>query len=309
MILLQLISDSLQLPQDYILRIAKSASFSYKRIEIPKKNGGVRVIHHPSKELKAVQRWLLHAVISRLPIDDSALAYIKGRSIADNATRHLGGGYLLRLDLRNFFPSITQQDIKLHIKENSLEFPGWDDADVNLFCALVCRYQRLTIGAPSSPSLSNALCRNLDTEIRILVERNDINYTRYADDMFFSTSKPNVLGQIHGEITRIIENSPLPAGLMINSAKTRHTSKRHRRVVTGLVLSSENKLSVGRHTKRRVRSLIYNLGSLSDEDRHRLAGLISFIRSVEPDFVNRLILKYGSKRVILAQMPGKIMEI
>jgi RNA-directed DNA polymerase len=304
MILLQLISDSLQLPQDYILRIAKSASFSYKRIEIPKKNGGIRVIHHPSKELKAIQRWLLHAVISRLPIDSSALAYSKGQSIADNAARHLSSSYLLRLDLRNFFPSITQQDIKHYIRDNSLEFPEWGDEDVNLFCALVCRYRRLTIGAPTSPSLSNALCRNLDTEIRILVERHDVNYTRYADDMFFSTSKPNVLGQIQSEITRIVEHTTLPARLVINIAKTRHTSKRHRRVVTGLVLTSEEKLSVGRLAKRRVRSLIYNLGSLSNEERRRLAGLISFIRSVEPDFVNRLILKYGSKRVILAQTPG-----
>ena len=302
MILLQLISDSLQLPQDYILRVAKSASFSYKRIEIPKNNGGRRVIHHPRKELKAIQRWLLHAVISRLPVDDSAVAYIKGRNIADNAARHLNSNYLLRLDLRNFFPSITQQDIKNYINENSLEFPGWDSDDANLFCSLVCRHQRLTIGAPSSPSLSNALCRNLDTEIRVLAERNGVNYTRYADDMFFSTSRPSVLGQIQSEVTRVIENSSIPAGLVLNNNKTRHTSKKHRRVITGLVLSSDDNLSVGRHTKRKLRSLIYRLESLTDIERSRLAGLISFIRSVEPDFVNRLILKYGSRRILLAQM-------
>lgn len=304
MTLLNLISASLQLPEDYILRVAKSASFSYKRIEIPKRNGGIRIVHHPSKQLKAIQRWLLHAVISRLPIDESAFAYSKGISIVDNAARHLDSGYLLRLDLRNFSPSITRQDIELYIRENSSEFPEWDDDDVNLFCALLCRYHRLTIGAPSSPSLANALCRSLDREIRILVEKADITYTRYADDMFFSTIKPNVLGPIQGEIARIVEHSALPAGLMVNRTKTRHTSKKHRRVVTGLVLSSEGKVSVGRHTKRRIRSLIYHLESLSKEERCRLAGSIAFIRSVEPDFVNRLILKYGPKRVTLAQMHG-----
>jgi RNA-directed DNA polymerase len=122
-----------------------------------------------------------------------------------------------------------------------------------------------------------------------------ITYTRYADDLFFSTSTPNILRDVQAVVEAALRSIPYPGSLRVNTQKTRHSSlKRHRRV-TGLVLSSQGELSLGRDLKRRIRSQIHRLDSLGSAERARLAGLLAHVRDVEPAFFNRLVLKYGDK--------------
>lgn len=296
-------SRELQLPTTYLLRVARSASHLYKQYTIPKRSGGSRLIDHPSTELKALQRWLLKNVITGLPVHNNATAYHTGINIADNARRHVNNRYLLRMDIENFSPSLTEEHIRTYVASNSQYFTGWSDHDVWLFCALVCKNGRLTIGAPSSPSLSNALCWKIDVELTSLSERLRTDYSRYADDLFFSTSTPNILRRCEDLARQVVENIDLPAGLRINLGKTRHASKRGRRRVTGVVLGCDGKVSLGRSLKRRVRTLIFLWDSLSPTERARLAGLLGYCKMVEPNFLNRLILKYGLERVRLAQNP------
>src|SRR5436305_13792167 len=109
--ILESMPQDLGLTTEAIERIARSASHNYKTYLVPKRSGGYREIHHPSKQLKGLQRWLLQNVIEHLPVHAAAAAYLKGMSIRANAERHVNSRFLLRIDLQNFFPSITQVDL------------------------------------------------------------------------------------------------------------------------------------------------------------------------------------------------------
>lgn len=284
---------SLGLPSRRIEAIARSASHRYKTYQVKKKRGGFREISHPSKVLKGLQRWLLHTTLDSLPVHPAAAGYVRGKNIADNAGRHVESRYLLRMDLLEFFPSITAQDIRSYVSVHGSRFPDWADEDVSLFCHIVCRHGKLTIGAPTSPALSNILCYDLDSKVSALADATDLSYTRYADDLFLSAKRPDILFGIDTEIENIVESIECPAGLRVNKAKTRHASKRGRRRVTGVTLGSDGRISVGRDVKREIRHLVFHLDSLDCDRRRYLAGRLAFVYSIEPDFINRLILKYG----------------
>jgi RNA-directed DNA polymerase len=301
-----LIAHSLSLTPSYIARLANTASHRYKHFTIPKANGGVRDIFHPARPLKAIQRWLRSEIISRFPVHNAAAAYRKGRSIGDHASIHLESRYLLRVDLASFFESITADDMAAYINDRADLLPsGWTDTDTHLFLQLVCMNQRLTIGAVTSPDLSNALCYRIDDILTKRCADRDVTYTRYADDMFFSTSTPNVLADVPALVEDTIKSVPYPASLRINVAKTRHSSLKRRRRITGVVLSCEGRLSLGRKFKRRVRSQIHRLDSLGPRDRARLAGLLAHVKDIEPAFFNRLVVKYGVKASAASRPPSQ----
>jgi RNA-directed DNA polymerase len=300
MILVDQISISLQLPPRSIGGIARKASYSYKHYYIPKRSGGTREIFHPARPLKAIQRWLLHNLIERWRVHDAAFAYRMGYSIAGHAACHASSNYLLRLDLVDFFPSITADDVTKYVSRLPSGTEDWGTSDLDLFISLVCRYKRLSIGAPTSPALSNALCFDLDMKLAQLADRSDVTYTRYADDLFFSSHKPNVLGQFPGLVKGVLADIEFPSNLRLNEDKTRHSSRKRRRQVTGIVLTSDKRASLGRARKRFIRHQIHRFDTLTSDERETLMGLIAFAMSIEPDLIDQLILKYGSDRVIAA---------
>ncbi len=182
------IAAELGLPVKFVHSIAAGASHEYKIYPIPKRTGGVRQICHPSRRLKALQRWLLRSIINKWPVHDAAMAYRSGSSIWSNAAVHLSSRYLIRMDCREFFPSITYDDIFHYLADHLALVAGWTVNDKDVFCKLVCRNRMLTIGAPTSPALSNAICFELDSKLYNLAENNGAKYTRYADDLFFRPS-------------------------------------------------------------------------------------------------------------------------
>ena len=300
-----LMAHSLSLTPGYVGRLANTASYRYKHFTIPKARGGRRDIFHPARPLKALQRWLQSEIISKLPVHDAAAAYRKGRNIADHARIHLKSRYLLRVDLTSFFESITAEDISAYINSHGSHLPaGWTNADTQLFVAIVCMNGRLTIGAVTSPGISNALCFVLDERLARWCAETDITYTRYADDMFFSTSVPDLLGNVPALVEETLGSVPYPASLHINYSKTRHSSLKRRRRVTGLVLSAQGRLCLGRGLKRRIRSQIHRLDTLDTRERTQLAGLLAHVKDLEPAFFNRLVLKYGDGASAASRPPG-----
>lgn len=201
------------------------------------------------------------------------------------------------MDLNDFFPSITSQDFQRYVTAQSVIFASWKSDDVDLFCDLVFRNGCLTIGAPTSPSLANALCYDLDVQLSGLSSTLQVKYTRYADDLFFSTERPDVLGSIEQSVCEIVAGLTNPKNLSINSAKTRHSSKKGARRVTGIVLGSDGNIYIGRDLKRRIRAMIHKFGDLSAGDRATLRGLLAYAVGFDPDFKNSLIDKYGLGRV------------
>jgi RNA-directed DNA polymerase len=292
--IVETMAEQLGLPPAFIVKIANGASHQYKEYSIAKRGGGHRIIHHPSRRLKALQRWIDDNILSSLPVHPAAFAYRKGRSTAHNAQHHATSRYLLRIDLQNFFPSIREEDFHSYLNFNPKRFEGWSADDFVLISKLLFRYGTLSIGAPTSPSLSNAICFPLDVALQSVADANDVRYTRYADDLFFSSQQKGVLANLEPLISHEVEKLPFPSHLRVNQSKTRHSSKKGARRVTGITLGSDGEIHVPRPYKRQIRTLIYKWDQLGDDEKLRVQGLIAYVTGVEPDFANKLALKYGA---------------
>jgi RNA-directed DNA polymerase len=305
--LIDTIAVTLSLSPRFITRLAATASHRYFYFTVPKANGGTRDIYHPAKDLKGIQRWLQAEIVSRFPVHSAAAAYRQGQNIANHAQRHLKSRYLLRVDFTQFFESIAAADITAYLADHASVLPaGWDATDTDVFTKLVCRQGRLTIGSITSPGLSNSLLYRFDEALTKLCHDLEVTYSRYADDMFFSTIKANVLRDVPSIVADLLKSLSYPTGLLINASKTRHSSLKRQRRITGLVLSAQGEVSLGRAFKRGMRTQIYKMDALGIPEQRRLAGLLSFVKDVEPHFFNRLVTKYGEKVSKVAQFKNTL---
>jgi hypothetical protein len=293
--ILERMATQLVLRQDFLLKLAHTASHRYKEYKIPKRTGGERTIHHPARELKLLQYWLLKHVLVGLPVHPLATAYRKESSIRMNAAKHVANNYLLRVDFQDFFHSLDGLDVVNVIEANrhSLADVELTDEDINFIRQIVCRFDSLTIGAPTSPLLSNAIMFDFDTQWSRAVEPLEVAYTRYADDLYFSTNRPNVLRGILQSLRDSLDTGVRPI-LKINEKKTSFSSRRYKRLATGLVLTSERRLSIGRHKKRMLKSLVNSLKhkTLEPSQITKLRGWIAYVRFIEPEFVASLQRKH-----------------
>ena len=290
------IADGVGVDPEFVNATANRASLLYRTFKIPKRGGGFRTIHHPAPELKALQRFLSRNIFKTLRVHGAATAYERGSTISHNAEVHAGSRFLLRMDFSNFFPSIRAEDVRAFLDQHRGQLgDDWSDSDTQTATNLCCRFGALTIGAVTSPFLSNRICLALDERIHGECQQTGVTYSRYADDLFFSTRRPGVLSEIESRVHRIVDEIGCPGALAINRKKTRHLSKKRKRVVTGLVLTSDGRVSIGRPLKRRIRGAIHRLDSLSEEESGWLRGIVAHTYGVEPEFVSRLYVKFGSE--------------
>ena len=282
-----------------------SAPDRYKRYTIPKRDGTRRPIAQPAREIKAIQRAFVAAILENLPVHDAAMAYRHGRSIRDNAAAHVDSdGPILKMDLKSFFPSIRMQDWQRYCYDNSL-FNDPIEVVLSghlLFCREPgTRSLRLAVGAPSSPTVSNILMFKFDEAITRAVGADQVVYTRYADDLTFSARRTGYLTGVQSSVARVIRDQAYPK-LEINVAKTTYATKKFHRSVTGLTLSNDCNVTLGRDRKRLIRAQVHRavLGQLSMEETAKLAGMLAFVHAVEPSFLETLSAHYGSH--IIAQI-------
>lgn len=294
--ILEQMAGRLGLSVTFLAKLARTASYRYKEYTIPKRTGGERTIHHPARELKLVQSWLLENVLIKLPIHAAATAYRKGTSIKQNAEMHVANSYILRVDFQDFFPSLKGADVDAVLRANQqrLADVNLTNQDIDFIRLLVCRHGCLTIGAPTSPQLSNAIMFEFDETWSRMASDLDVKYTRYADDLYFSTSRPDVLRNILVGVRESLDAGGGPK-LRINQHKTVFSSRKRRRLAAGLVLTSDRKISIGRKKKRLLKALVMKLKlkKLEPVEVAHLRGWIAYLRSVEPGFVLALEHKYG----------------
>ncbi|MFZ5842330.1 MAG: retron St85 family RNA-directed DNA polymerase [Pseudomonadota bacterium] len=297
MLLLEL-ATFLQVEVDFLETLCRSASWQYRQYAIGKRDGGSRVIEQPSRCLKAVQRALHQLVIQHLPVHDAAYAYVKGRGIVTHAQQHAGQHYLLRLDIRKFFHSISSTDIRRYLAAQSAHLPAWwNIEDAALFARIVCRHGRLPMGAITSPALSNAMMHGIDAALAALAAARKLRYTRYADDLYFSTDTPQVLYDIPHDVARLLRKAHTPQHLYLNFDKTLHLSRKRGRHITGLVVSDHNRVGLGRQRKREIRAKVHQWPHANMVERQHLQGLLAFAHDVEPDYLQALQRKYGAERM------------
>ncbi len=285
----------------YLQAIANTAPKRYKDFYIEKRGKGKRLISQPSAELKIVQRALIRVLLDKLPIHDAAMAYREGRSILGNALPHAGHHPILKMDFKNFFPSITSIDWRAYCLSRAI----LNETDIQLSSLLLFRQQhgnsllRLAIGAPSSPILSNILMYDFDVAITNLINKDKVVYTRYADDLTFSAKRTGYLNSVHGHIRTAIRGISLPR-LTINKDKTTLITTKYGRRVTGLTLTNDGRVTVGHARKREVRSAVHRAkqGTLNIDQLETLSGHLAFINAVEPGYLGRLKDVYGVEVVV-----------
>jgi RNA-directed DNA polymerase len=296
------LQESLGISENLLNRLIKRAPYTYKVYSIPKRSGGIRVIAQPAKETKFIQHWLIKNIFQRLPIHECSMAYKKGSSIKKNATAHKSNSYITKFDFENFFTSIRADDLVMHITKH-LE-GNFCAEDIKDIARIACIKHKvgdglcLSIGAPSSPVLSNTIMFEFDRKVYVWCEEHDITYTRYADDLTFSTNTKGISSKIEPVIKEIVQKLTYPR-LAFNFKKTTHLSRKHQRRITGLIINNDANISLGRERKREISTLIhrFSLRLLSEKEVYGLQGLLGFAKDVEPLFLTKMRVKYGSELV------------
>jgi retron-type reverse transcriptase len=271
----------------------------YKSYHIRKRAGGLRLISQPAREVKALQHWFMSQCQRMLKVHPAAAAYVRKRGIRQNAEHHCKNEFLLKMDFLDFFPSIRAGDFRRYIAKEA----PWilDEEDIERVVRLLFFSEgrdmelRLSIGAPTSPWLSNVLMYEFDEAVSGICRAREVAYTRYADDVTFSSNDPDSLRAVEKELREIVARLRSPR-LLFNAKKTIMLSRKSQRRVTGLVLSNDGEVSLGRARKRHLRAAVHHLilGKLSNEEAVQLRGWLAFARDVEPDFVRRLSSRYGT---------------
>ncbi|MCG9790713.1 retron St85 family RNA-directed DNA polymerase [Vibrio mediterranei] len=274
-------------------------SHAYKVYTIPKRKAGSRTIAHPSVNLKKCQRQLSSILETILPVDDSSYAYMKGRSIKDNALVHANSSYLLKMDFQDFFNSITPEILSRHLDRLDLELSLEEMRQLNqliFWNPSKKRYGKLilSVGSPISPFISNSIMYFFDRELSKILLPHKINYSRYADDLTFSTNHKGLLFSVPDIVNSLLERE-FHGQIILNHRKTVFSSKAHNRHVTGITINNKNQLSLGRKRKRYISSLIFNYlnSRLSKDEIHHLKGMLAFCHDIEPMFLYRMSRKYN----------------
>lgn len=157
----------------------------YEIIHIKKKGGGERVIYAPLTSLKLIQRKLNDVLQNVYQVKPTVHAYVKGRSILSNAQIHSNKRWVFNIDLKDFFPSINFGRVRGMFHANPYNLPL---EVATVLAQICCAYNQLPQGAPTSPIVSNMICGKLDSQLTQLAKTNKCFYSRYADDITYSTS-------------------------------------------------------------------------------------------------------------------------
>ncbi len=250
----------------------------YHRWTVPKRDGGLRPISAPKPELKAAQRWIAQQVTEHLPVHGAAHGFLPGKSIATNARVHAGAKIIVKLDIEGFYPTVTFRRVKGLLRKAGLgeqvailmallatESPRDELVLRGKTCFVATGPRALPQGAPTSPSITNALCLRLDCRLSGLARKLGCRYTRYADDLTFSwhggaardADQTNSIGKLLRAVTMIVADE----GFTIKRTKTRVMRAGGRQKVTGLVVNTaagRPPARVPRDVQRKLRAAIKN---------------------------------------------------
>ncbi len=274
---------------------------SYYTFEIPKKKGGYRKIQAPGADLLEVQKQLNHyfQAIYLLEKPKEVHGFINKpegydycHSIVSNAKPHVNKKHVLNMDLKDFFPSISAK----RVRQILVKHIGINDSQMADVLALLCTYQKsLPIGAPTSPVLSNFACLEMDKELSAYCLLNNIDYTRYADDLTFSCDKYLTEKLIQDIRTIIIEHE-----FSINEKKFRLLSSKSRQTVTGIIVNK--KINVDRNYIRNIRAVLHHIKNEGIEEAAKKHYKVSLV----DQFVQKkMLFKVMGQIDFVGQVRGK----
>jgi retron-type reverse transcriptase len=270
----------------------------YAYFLIKKRRGGYRRIVVPYENLKRIQRWILCHILSKVPVHQQCIGFVKGKNTLNNAKPHVGKEYIRKFDFKDFFESMNARQV-YYVFRNVGYSPSVSHCLASL-CTLkigdnkydyLQPYQKkwfkdlhdtaipiLPQGAPTSPALANIICNRLDKRFFCYAQKNKLTYTRYADDITFSCDVPSQLPKV-SFVRKVVESE----GLSLNDKKTGTYGRDSRQMVTGILIDGEKA-----HVPQKFRREIY---------RHlhfcKLYGAYEHFKHVAPDKSNPRAWLYG----------------
>jgi RNA-directed DNA polymerase len=247
--------------------VASSPQKRYKRFDILRRNGGVRTIHAPAKPLKEIQQKLAAILTSYYEVPRHVHGFAPERSAVSNARVHRSREWVLRVDLADFFPSIHFGRVRGLFMESPFDC---SEEAATLLAQICCFEAQIPQGAPTSPIVSNLICRRLDRDLWRLTRSKACSVTRYADDICLSTDRlrfPSEFAHMEGARTvagPAIKDVVEENGFELNSEKSRLMHRTQRQRVTGLVINETANLP--REYVRGLRSLLHIWRCHGEED-------------------------------------------
>lgn len=260
----------------------------YNNYTIKKKRGGTRQIFAPDKHLKGIQKqlnyflqayylWIKPCEVNGFVVNPHYLG--THCNIVENAKVHVKKKYVLNIDLKDFFPSISAGKVKEIFSSTYFNF----NEQISTALTLLCTYEgKLPIGAPTSPVISNFICIQLDADLITFCKQNNLSFTRYADDLTFSSndaiSDDNTL-----DIINLIKKNQFE----INEKKLRLKTSNRKQTVTGLTVNE--KVNVDRKLLKKIRAMLHDLtanGMTASVQKHFKLANIEQRHKVT--FINRL---------------------
>ena len=286
------------------MRPGSQTGSPYVDFEIAKARGGRRTISAPRAPLRAIQRKIHADILARVPTHEAAHGFVAGRSTLTNATPHVGARVLLKTDVRDFFPTIHYWRVR------GLFFSLGYGEQVSAALASLCTRRilvdpegerrivwpgQLPQGAPTSPAISNLVCRRLDARLTGLAAKLGAHYTRYADDLSFSfhgdAAASIDIGRAFWWIDQVLQQE----GFAEHAGKRQVLRPNHRQLVTGIVVNEH--AAVPRDDRRRFRAILNNCrkhGVASqangrDDFPDYLRGFAAYVHMVTPELGKQLV--------------------
>lgn len=264
-----------------IRKIINSANSFYRGFQIPKRLGGYRNISVPYPTLLYIQRWIKTNILDKEKLSECANGFVNEKSIITNASIHIGNKNILKMDISNFFPSISVDRVISIFKKFGYS------KKVSIYLSALCTLKnQLPQGAATSPVISNIISKKFDHRLEMLSKASFLNYSRYADDLTFSGEF------ISPKIIPTIKKILLEEGFFTNDKKTKIITGSGKKIVTGISIAS-NSLKLPKATKRELRQLGYFISHYPERYKKefrqdpfyidRLIGRYNFWLQVEPD--------------------------
>jgi hypothetical protein len=289
----------------------------YRYAWVPKKSGGVRLLEAPKARMKAISVRILHQLLDHVPPHDAAHGFRRRRSVVTHASVHVGSAMVLRIDLRDFFLSITVARVRAIFA--ALGYPSevaWMLACLSTNIAPVvrrilppgsseeaiaatrhaeqlARTRHLPQGAPTSPALANLVAYGLDVRLRSAALATGARYSRYADDLVFSGDE--TFARRADSFAKKVETIVRSEGFAVNPSKTHFMRRGARQSVTGVVVNE--RLTIARRERKRLEAVLYNCVrsgphvqnlEAHPDFRAHLRGKIANVRAVDPRGAGKL---------------------
>lgn len=268
------------------------SDLSYNVYKIKKKNGKFRIITAPNQNLKQAQSDFANYLYAKYENLFKSNRYVTGfvpeMSIKHNSDTHLNKEWVLNIDIKDFFPSISAEIIKEYLcKDLSFE--------TDKIIELCCYESRLPQGSPCSPIIANLVAmKTIDAEILNMAKNNNFNYSRYADDLTFSTDKIIDRFQIKQFADMICSYIDATNMFKVNKAKINIKHRSQKQLVTGILVNNKES-KIPKKTAYKIRAILHSHKMQNKALNQNLSGLLQYVKQINEQQFNKLTKDFPCK--------------